>query len=60
LEGATVFAKRFYAPVLISPHVDGDNLNLFVVSDLPQPVKATMNVELSDLEGNKLATYNKT
>jgi len=53
------FAKRFYAPVLISPHVDGDNLNFFVVSDLPQPEKATMNVELRDLEGNKLATFNK-
>ena len=53
------FARRFYAPVLISPHVDGDNLNFFVVSDLPQPEKATMNVELRDLEGNKLATFNK-
>jgi beta-mannosidase len=53
------FAKRFYAPVLISPIADADNLNFFVVSDLPQAMKASINVELRDFEGNKLAAFNK-
>jgi beta-mannosidase len=50
------FAKRFYAPVLISPIADTDNLNFFVVSDLAQPTKATINIELRDFDGNRLST----
>jgi beta-mannosidase len=53
------FAKRFYAPVMISPIADADNLNFFVVSDQPQAIKATINVELRDFEGNKLTSFNK-
>jgi beta-mannosidase len=48
------YAKRFYSPVLLSPHVEEQNLNFYVVSDLVQPTKAILNVELRDLEGNKL------
>jgi beta-mannosidase len=53
------FSKRFYAPVLLSPIADTDNLNFFVVSDLPQQMKGTINVEVRDFDGNKLASYSK-
>jgi len=53
------FARRFYAPVLISPHAEADKLNFYVVSDSPQPMKGLINVELRDLEGNKLVGLQK-
>ncbi|HEY6806477.1 MAG TPA: glycoside hydrolase family 2 protein [Pyrinomonadaceae bacterium] len=53
------FSKRFYAPVLLSPIADTENLNFFVVSDLPQTMKGTINVEVRDFDGNKLASYSK-
>jgi beta-mannosidase len=53
------FAKRFYSPVLLSPHVEGENLDFFIVSDLTEPTKALLNVEVRDLEGNKLVGLNK-
>jgi beta-mannosidase len=48
------YAQRFYSPVLISPHREGENLEFYVVSDRTQATKAVLNVELRDLEGNKL------
>jgi beta-mannosidase len=53
------YAKRFYSPVLISPHVEADNLNFYVVSDLTQPTKGLINVEVRDLEGNKLTSFRR-
>jgi len=53
------FARRFYAPVLISPHAEADKLNFYVVSDSPQPMKGLINVELRALEGNKLVGLQK-
>jgi beta-mannosidase len=53
------FSKRFYAPVLLSPIADPENLNFFVVSDLPQAMKGTINVEVRDFDGNKLASYTR-
>jgi beta-mannosidase len=53
------YAKRFYSPVLLSPHVDAENLNFYVVSDLTQSTKALLNVELWDLEGNKLVVFQR-
>lgn len=53
------YARRFYAPLLVSPQVDAENLNFYVVSDFPEPTKALLNVELRDLEGNKLMGMNR-
>jgi beta-mannosidase len=53
------YSKRFYAPLLVSPHVEADNLNFYVVSDLVEPTKALLNVELRDLDGNKLVGMNR-
>jgi len=48
------YARRFYSPLLLSPLVEADNLNFHVVSDLVNPAKAVINIELRDLEGTKL------
>ena len=44
------YTKKFYAPMLISPHVDDDgNLNIYVVSDSPEAKQAQMVLSLIDL-----------
>jgi beta-mannosidase len=53
------YSRRFYAPILLSPHVEAENLNFYVVSDQVQSTKALLNVELRDLEGNKLTGMQK-
>jgi len=53
------YAKRFYSPVLISPQADADVLNFYVVSDFLEPRKGFINVELRDLDGNKIVTFKK-
>jgi len=53
------YAKRFYSPVLVSPFVETDNLNFYVVSDLTQASKGYLNVELRDLDGAKLTSLRK-
>jgi beta-mannosidase len=45
--------------VLISPHVEGQKLNFYVVSDLTQSTKGIINVELRDLDGNRLVGFHQ-
>ena len=48
------YARRFYSEILVSPHLENGNLNIFVVSDRLQPAAAQLNLSLLDFEGNKL------
>ena len=49
------YTKRFYAPMLISPHVDDDGtMNIYVVSDSPAANPAQMAMTLMDLSGKTL------
>jgi beta-mannosidase len=48
------YARRFYSEILVSPHLENDNINVFVVSDRIQPAAAQLNLSLLDFEGNKL------
>lgn len=51
------YTKRFYAPLLVSPHVGDDNvMNVYVVSDYPQATNAQLTLTLIDLNGKKLST----
>lgn len=46
------YTKKFYAPMLISPHVDDDNnLGIYVVSDFPEAEKAKIALTLMDFGG---------
>ena len=48
------YAKRFYAPVLVSPHEEGDKVRFYVVSDRTSPTPASLQVRLLDLGGKVL------
>ena len=40
--------------MLVSPHEENGNINVFVVSDRLQPAAAQLNLSLLDFDGNKL------
>ena len=48
------YARRFYSEILVSPHEENGNINVFVVSDRVQPAAAQLNLSLLDFDGNKL------
>ncbi|HEX8734605.1 MAG TPA: glycoside hydrolase family 2 protein [Pyrinomonadaceae bacterium] len=48
------YTKRFYEPLLISPHVDEGRMNFYVVSDFPETKKAELAWRLIDLSGQEL------
>ncbi|MFD1875153.1 beta-mannosidase [Hymenobacter bucti] len=48
------YAKRFYSPVLVSPHEEGENVRIYVVSDQQAATPATLNVRLLDFNGKVL------
>jgi beta-mannosidase len=50
------YTRRFYAPMLISPHIDDGKMNFYVVSDSPVASRAELNVRLIDLNGKELMT----
>jgi len=49
------YAKRFYSPVLVSPHEEGDNVRFYVVSDRTAAFPASLQVRLLDFKGKVLA-----
>lgn len=53
------YARRFYSSVLLSPHVADGNLQFQVVSDRTEAIKALLNVEVRDFDGNKMLTFNQ-
>jgi len=48
------YARRFYAPVLVSPHVEAGSLKVYIVSDRTEAEKATLDVRLMDFDGKVL------
>ncbi len=48
------FAKKAYAPVLVSPYEQKDKLLVHAVSDLTRPVKGTLRMEILDFHGRTL------
>jgi len=49
------YARRFYAPVLVSPHQEGGNVAVYVVSDKTTPTVATLRVRILTFEGTVLS-----
>jgi len=54
------YARRFYSPILLSPHEDKDNIEFFVVSDRTQPAKGQLKVTLFDFAGSRLWTKDQS
>ena len=50
------YARRFYADLLVSPHEEGGEVKVYVVSDRTTPTTARLEVTLSDFEGRALFT----
>lgn len=48
------YARRFYAPVLVSPHVEEGSLRVYIVSDRTETRPATLRVRLMDFDGKVL------
>ena len=48
------YARRFYAPILVSPHVEDGSLKVDIVSDKTATTPATLRVRLMDFDGNVL------
>jgi beta-mannosidase len=48
------YARRFYAPVLVSPHVEEGSVKVYVVSDKTEAQAATLRLRLMDFDGKVL------
>jgi beta-mannosidase len=48
------YARRFYAPILVSPHVEDGSLKVYIVSDKTAAQAATLRVRLMDFDGKVL------
>jgi beta-mannosidase len=48
------YARRFYSPVLVSPHVEEGALKVYIVSDKLKIEPATLHVRLMDFDGKVL------
>ncbi|HET7103992.1 MAG TPA: glycoside hydrolase family 2 protein [Terracidiphilus sp.] len=48
------YARRFYAPILVSPHVEEGSMRVYIVSDRTQAQPATLRTRLMDFNGKVL------
>jgi beta-mannosidase len=48
------YARRFYAPILVSPHVEDGSLKVYIVSDKVKAEPANLRVRLMDFDGRVL------
>jgi beta-mannosidase len=50
-------ARRFFAPVLVSPVEDGGNVQIFLVSDRRADTRAHLTVRLVEFDGKELSRH---
>lgn len=48
------YARRFYAPLLVSPYVQHGQLNVYIVSDKTAPITAQLRLRIMDFHGKIL------
>ena len=48
------YARKFYAPILVSPHVEDGSLKVYIVSDKTEATPASLRVRLMDFDGKVL------
>ncbi|HEV2486049.1 MAG TPA: glycoside hydrolase family 2 protein [Terracidiphilus sp.] len=48
------YARRFYAPLMVSPHVEDGAVKVYIVSDKTEAQKATLRVRLMGFDGKVL------
>jgi beta-mannosidase len=53
------YARRFYAPILVSPHIESGSVKVYVVSDKTEAQPALLRVRLMDFDGKVLLEENQ-
>ncbi len=53
------YARRFYAPILVSPHVEDGSVKFYIVSDKTEAKQATLRARLMDFDGKVLLEESK-
>jgi beta-mannosidase len=53
------YARRFYAPVLVSPHVEDGSLAVYVVSDKTVPQQGVLRLRIMNMDGKVLRETTK-
>ena len=48
------YARRFYAPILVSPHLEDGAMKIYIVSDKTAVTPATLRARLMDFDGKVL------
>jgi beta-mannosidase len=48
------YARKFYAPILVSPHVEEGSVKVYIVSDKTEAQAGTLRVRLMDFDGKVL------
>jgi beta-mannosidase len=48
------YARRFYAPILVSPHIEDGSVKIYIVSDKTEAKSATLRLRLMDFDGKVL------
>ena len=48
------YSRRFYAPMLVSPHIEGGSVKVYIVSDKTDANAANLRVRLMDFDGKVL------
>jgi beta-mannosidase len=54
------YARRFYAPLLVSPHIEDGAVKVYIVSDKTAAEKAELRVRLMDFNGKVLLEENRS
>ena len=50
------YSRRFYADLLVSPHIEDGNVSFYIVSDRLEPTSAQLLVNLFDFQGQSLSS----
>ncbi|HVZ18493.1 MAG TPA: glycoside hydrolase family 2 protein, partial [Terriglobales bacterium] len=54
------YARRFYAPVLVSPHQENGGVNVYVANDLPMPMTGDLRLRVMTFDGNVVLEKKQT
>jgi beta-mannosidase len=53
------YARRFYAPILVSPHIEDGSVKVYIVSDRTEAQTAKLRARLMDFDGKVLLEESK-
>ncbi|WP_245632399.1 glycoside hydrolase family 2 protein [Edaphobacter aggregans] len=51
------YARRFYAPLLVSPHIEDDDFTVYVVSDKTAPINADLRIRIMTFDGKVVTEH---